>query len=90
MQITVHLSPEVAEELNRGRAESAAASELMGVTANLGVKLRPMHPGSPDPAMASTFLVQANDAAHAREVVARLQDCMATKAAYVKPPPAMP
>jgi hypothetical protein len=90
MHVTVHLAPAVAEELRAGLAESAAATELVQVAEKLGVQLRPMHPGSPSPALASTFVVQANDANHANDLAARLRDCKATESAYVSPPPSMP
>jgi len=88
MRVTVHLDPAVAKELSGGPPESAAAIEMTSVIRNLGMELRPVHPGSPDPALAATFFVEARDASHAAEAVTRLQAIGAK--AYMKPPPAMP
>jgi hypothetical protein len=90
MQVTVHLAPQVAQELKLGAVESAAARDLVSVAKEMGVELRPMHPGSTDPGMASTFAVEATDDETAKRIAARLRDLAATEAAYVKPPPGMP
>jgi hypothetical protein len=90
MKITVHLSPDVAEQLQRGSAETAAADELITAATELGVELRPMHPNAADAALRATFVVDVKDAALAGEVVSRLQALPATRAAYIKPAPEMP
>lgn len=90
MQITVHLAPRVAQELKLGVAESGAAREIMSVAKDMGVELRPMHPGSTDPRMASTFVVEASDDEAAKRIAARLRELAGTEAAYIKPPPAPP
>lgn len=90
MQITVHLRPEVAAEFQQGQADSAAASELMQALAELGIELKPVHPGSLNVAMASTFITQAKDKEHVERVVSRLRDLQATEAAYFEPPPTRP
>lgn len=90
MQITVHLTPPVAAELQHGRADSPAASELMQVLTELEVQLKPVHPGSSNPAMASTFTAQAKDMEHVKRMVSRLRDLKAIEAAYFSPPPGLP
>lgn len=90
MRITVHLAPQVARELRLGSAGSAATQEVVSLTKELGIELRPMHPDSMDSGMASTFAVDATDEETAKHLVSRFQDLQATEAAYVKPPPAMP
>jgi len=90
MQVTVHLAPQVARELKLGAAESSAAREIVSVAKEMGVELRPMHPGSTDPRMASTYVVEASDDETAKRVAARLRGLPATEAVYVKPHPAPP
>lgn len=90
MQVTVHLAPQVARELKLGGAESGAAREIINVVKEMGVELRPMHPGSTDPRMAATFVVETSDDEAAKRIAARLRDLAGTEAAYVKPPPAPP
>ena len=88
MHVIVHLDPEVAKEINAGGSQSPKAKELMNIMNSLGVKLQPIHPGSPDPRLGSTFFVEARDAAHAAETVSQLQ-AAGTKA-YMKPSAEMP
>jgi hypothetical protein len=88
MQVIVHLDPEVAKEIRDGIPQSPRANELMNITDRLGVKLQPVHPGSPDPGLGSTFFVEAKDALHAAETVSQLQAAGAK--AYMKPPAEMP
>jgi len=90
MQITVHLAAAVAQEIIEDTACSADARTLMGTTHDLGVELRPMHPGSHDPALRTTFFVEVRDLQQAGRVVARLQALRAVRAAFLKPPPASP
>jgi hypothetical protein len=90
MQVTVHLAPQVAREIKLGAPESGAAREIMSVAKEMGVELRALHPGSTDPGMASTFVVEASDEEAAERIAARLRDLPGTEAAYVKPPPAPP
>jgi len=90
MKVTVHVSPDVADQLQRESAESPAANELMDAARELGVQLRPMHPGATDQALRSTFVVEAKDTEHAQQVVSRFQALSAAKAAYIKPAPEMP
>ena len=78
MQVTVHLD--------------ALSTELSGqaiaVAKDLGMELRALHPGSQDPALAATFVLEASDALHAAAAVHRLQAIGAR--AYIKPIPSMP
>jgi (p)ppGpp synthase/HD superfamily hydrolase len=90
MQITIHLTPAVAAELQHGRADSPAASELMQILSELEVQLKPVHPGSSDTPMASIFTAQAKDMEHVKRVVSRLRDLNAIEAAYFQPPPGLP
>jgi hypothetical protein len=53
----------------------------------LGVRLRPVHPGSDDPLLAPYFNVEVpEDEELAARVLAVLEKSEAVEAAYVKPP----
>jgi hypothetical protein len=88
MNVIVHLDPEVAKEIQAGGPQSPKANEVMNIAKSLGVKLQPVHPGSADPRLGSTFFVEATDAAHAAETVSQLQAAGAR--AYMKPSAEMP
>jgi hypothetical protein len=88
MHVIVHLDPEVAKEIRDGIPQSAKANELMNIADGLGVKLQPVHPGSPDPGLGSTFFIEAKDAGHAAQTVSQLQAAGAK--AYLKPSAEMP
>ena len=79
--ITVQLNPEV--ETSRTRVIASLEREL-------GVSIRPMHPGTDDATLGSYFTVDVPNSTSAEEVAARLRDSPAIAAAYVKPPDAMP
>jgi hypothetical protein len=88
VQVTVHFAPQIARELVIRSAASVATQQVMTVVKELGVNLRPMHPGSTDPGMASTFLAEAKDEDIAEQLVSRLQALQ--QFAYIKPLPGMP
>jgi hypothetical protein len=90
MQVIVHLVPAVAQDLKEGSVRSEATSELRGALEDLGVELRPMHPGSLDLALGTTFSLEVRDPEQANTVVTRLQTLRGVKSAYLKPPPALP
>lgn len=90
MDVTVHIAPAVAQELRQSRINSDSAQELLSTLKKLGVELTPVHPNSPDPALASTFTVKTRNTAHAERVAAQLRPCKATESVYIKPRPAMP
>jgi hypothetical protein len=56
-------------------------SSVVESAASLGLQLRPLHPGSDDPELASWFVAEADDT----EVVSALQSMAGVDAAYVKP-----
>ena len=61
-------------------------SSVVGSVAALGLRLRPMHPGSDDPELASWFVAEADDG----EVVSALRSMAGVDAAYLKPADELP
>lgn len=90
MYVTIQLQPEAALALQGRRRATTASRELLKTAWDLDVTLKPMHPDTDDPKLASYFVVELPDAATAERVIARLQNCKAIKAAYMKPPDELP
>lgn len=65
------------------------APDLRGLVDEFGASVRPLHPGTSDPELASYLIVQIPNAAAAPQVLDRLRRHTAVTAAYVKPPDAM-
>jgi hypothetical protein len=101
--IVVQLEPDPKAGRSRGRRaggplrvgdgsrKPAGEAERLGKA--LGHELRPMHPGSRDPALASYHVIEVADPKAAADVAARLREMAGVKAAYVKPsdePPGSP
>ena len=89
MYVTIQVRPDVAPMLHEQQPPTTAVQELLQAAADLGVVLRPMHPGVANSQLATYFTVEVSDAA-AEAVIAQLRRCEAVQAAYVKPPEAMP
>jgi hypothetical protein len=79
--ITVQVTADAADD---------GAAALDHLARELGVAIRPLHPGTDDSALRTYFTVEVPNAASAERVAARLRDSPAVAAAYVKPPDAMP
>ena len=62
------------------------ASAVVAAAASLGLQLRPMHPGSDDPELASWFIAETDDS----EVVSALRLIAGVEAAYLKPADELP
>ena len=90
MQITVQLKTEVARRLHQRGPPTSELEELNRITEQLGVVLEPIHPETVDPDLIRYFTLEAPNQATAQEVIARLQQCKAVEAAYLKPHDAMP
>jgi hypothetical protein len=86
MRITVQLSPEITQALDKGEPLENAASDIQSVLDGLAVQLKPLHPGVDDEKLASYFTVDVADSARANEVLQRLRPCRGVQAAYMKPP----
>jgi hypothetical protein len=87
MQVTIRIRPEMARALHQRHPPppTPAAAELFEALAQLGLELAPVHPGAEDPLLVPYFTVDVPDHATAERVIARLQQCQAVEAAYVKP-----
>jgi hypothetical protein len=88
MYVVVHLrqSPSVAVHTRSGQIPA----DVRAAAAQLGLSIRPMHPGVEDPALASTFYVEIPDQPAAERVITQLQQCTSVEAAYLKPPEGPP
>ena len=76
-------------EITTKLAPGSPASELRGLVTASGASLRPLHPGTSDPELATYFIVHVPDPAEAPRVLDRLRSHAAVTAAYIKPPDAM-
>lgn len=90
MQVTIKVAPDVAPEIHKRHPATAASEELVQAAEELGVVLEPMHPGAENPHLAPYFTVEVRDPVTAARVIARLRQCRAIDAAYVKPPDELP
>jgi hypothetical protein len=82
MLITVHLAPRAARAMSAGL--ESAPTDLSKTVAELGLDLKPLHPGVTDPDLAAQFYATVDDDA-AEEICARLLENSAVVAAYSKP-----
>lgn len=89
MQITVHVRRDVGKTPGQ-RDHSPVADEVAQAAYELGVELKPMHPGVDDPGLAQLYTVEVPDTATAETVIKRLRRCAAVEAAYLKPPVGLP
>lgn len=90
MHLTIQVQRTVALALHQREPPTAASEQLLQITAELNVLLRPMHPGTEDPILSTYFTMEVPDAATAERLRVRLQLCKAILAAYLKPPDAAP
>ena len=91
MKVTVQVKPDASRKSRKTkRSKGAAPKELLQAARELGVELKPMHPGEDDPELASYFTADVADADEAARVAEHLRRLDATEAAYVKPEEEMP
>lgn len=90
MNITIQLQKEAASALQGEGPETEASREINEAAREMGIRLRPLHPGTKDPNLASYFYAEVPDAATAERVLSRLGNCGAINAAYLKPPDELP
>jgi hypothetical protein len=90
MIVTIETKPAIARDLNKGRPTLAEAQHLRSIVSALGLQLRPLHPGTTDPELASRFYVTTPDQQAAEEARRRIEESGVVEAVYVKPPDAMP
>jgi hypothetical protein len=90
MRLMLQLTDEVARSLAGTSAATESARAVTTIANELGITLRPVHPGTQDADLRSYFAADVQDAAAAEQAAARLRANPAVTAAYVKPPDAMP
>jgi hypothetical protein len=90
MQVIIRIRPELARTVHQRQPATPAAEELFQAVEELGVTLKPMHPGESDSHLVGYFTVEVSDASTAQRVVERLQQCEAVESAYLKPPDELP
>jgi hypothetical protein len=90
VSLIVKVHPNLAYALHRRQASKTKLKELLNLEKDLGIVLKPVHPGSKDPYLAPYFGVQVTDRATAERIIDRLQNCKAVEAAYFKPSEELP
>ncbi|MCP9488992.1 MAG: hypothetical protein MSC31_03855 [Solirubrobacteraceae bacterium MAG38_C4-C5] len=70
--------------------DEADAAVVQDVVATMGLRLRPVHPGTQDAGMATYSTVEVPDEQTAREVSERLTGLEEVEGAYVQPSPGLP
>jgi len=90
MQLIVQMSEaELVGRASKTR-KSRGRSSALEVAAELGVSLRPMHPGATDRTLASYFVADVPDMATGERIASRLRRSRGVQAAYVKPDDELP
>ena len=89
MQIIIQVSINVARALLQQTVATVDSKKIHRITKELGIDMKPLHPGVEDPLLAGYFFADVPDADTAR-VVARLQKSSSVEAAYLKPPDELP
>ena len=90
MRVTTRVREDVASVLHLRQPPTTASREVSQVVDEFGAALEPVHPGAEDPLLAPYFTVEVPDPATAERMIARLKNCEAVEAAYLKPPDATP
>lgn len=91
MQISVQVQSSLAPAAHGRETPTAAVEQLRERLEELGVGLRPLHPGADDPLLAPHFTVEVpDDEELAARVLAVLEESAVVDAAYVKPPDELP
>jgi hypothetical protein len=90
MLATVQVSSAAARALHHQAAPTSESQALSRLASELGIELRPLHPGSSDPTLQTYFVADLPDGPDGARSVERLRDHPAVAAAYVKPPDALP
>ena len=90
MSVTVHLSPDTAHQFEVGDSELTEATEISQAANELGIVLRPQHPGTSDPILEALYTVDVEGRVQGEQVAARLRTCNGVEAAYFKPADELP
>lgn len=89
-RVTVGFRPDLIQTWIRTGAAPTMLVELGDLLTATGLVLRPLHPGTDDPQLATWFEVLAPDQDGALRVVAQLRGHPAVTAVFIKPPDAPP
>jgi hypothetical protein len=84
VEVSVQLRPDVALALHGAIARTPEAEELQRRAGELGVELRPVHPGETDPLLVPYFTSEAPDS-EAERIAAELAALPGVEGAYLKP-----
>lgn len=87
--VTVQLDLDTARALHGG-TRSAATIGVQRVTDELGITLKPQHPGQTHQLLLPFFVVDAPDRATAERIARRLREAPGVEGAWVPPSPAAP
>lgn len=96
MRVMVQLREDAATKLHQaGDTKTSEQGEsetqqLLQATAELGVRLEPVHPGQTHPLLMPYFGVEVPDREMAEKVINRLQRFDIVEAAYLKPEEQLP
>ena len=91
MRLSVQLVPIAAAAMHGHETEHAGVQALLQGLDALGVRLRPLHPGTDDPQLARDFAVDVpDDEERLNRIRSFLQNSSVVNAAYVKPRAAPP
>jgi hypothetical protein len=96
MRVMVQLQNDAAMTLHGAGETSAlehadpATQQMLQATAELGVRLEPVHPGQTNPLLVPFFMVEVPDRETAEKVIDRLQRFNFVEAAYLKPDEQLP
>ena len=85
VSLIVKIHPNLAPAAHRRQASSTKLKELFDVEKELGIVLKPVHPGLKDRHLSPYLNVRLSDRATAERIINRLQNCKAVEAAYFKP-----
>lgn len=90
MQVIVYVRSEVTARLRPNEHDTSGTREIAEAAREMGIVLKPMHPGVNDQELARYFTVEVPDAKTAESVIARLRNSQAIETAYLKPSDALP
>jgi hypothetical protein len=86
VSLIIKVHPDLANAVHHRQVPNTKLKELLDVEKELGIVLKPIHPGAKDRSLSPYFSVNLSDRATAEKMISRLQKCKAVEAAYFKPP----
>lgn len=90
MEVTIKITSNEALALQQKNSSPDVPGELLQAIEELGVALKPLHPGAKDPDLFTYFKVEVQNFAEAERAVNRLSRCQNVEAAYLKPADELP